>query len=121
MTRITSNRREFAAAIGATLALGGAARASTRTWTERRDLYPEGVASGDPEPDSVILWTRRPFDGAARGRLTVEIALDRAFKKVVAVKSANVSPAADWTCRVLAAGLKPASVYWYRFIDDTGA
>ena len=27
---------------------------------ERRDLFPQGVASGDPTPGSVILWTRRP-------------------------------------------------------------
>ena len=33
-------------------------------WPERRDLYPEGVASGDPDPNSVILWTRRPFADA---------------------------------------------------------
>ncbi len=27
---------------------------------ERRDLFPQGVASGDPTANSVILWTRRP-------------------------------------------------------------
>ena len=27
--------------------------------TERRDLFPQGVASGDPTANSVILWTRR--------------------------------------------------------------
>ena len=52
------NRREFvqlAAVMGASLAWGGSARASTTGWHERRDLYPEGVASGDPDPSSVIL------------------------------------------------------------------
>ena len=65
---MTLNRREFvqlAAAMGASLAWGGSARASTTGWHERRDLYPEGVASGDPDPSSVILWTRRPFDPGA--------------------------------------------------------
>ena len=54
---MTLNRREFvqlAAAMGASLAWGGSARASTTGWHERRDLYPEGVASGDPDPSSVI-------------------------------------------------------------------
>src|SRR5262249_42086701 len=40
------NRREFvqlAAAMGASLAWGRSARASTTGWQERRDLYPEGV------------------------------------------------------------------------------
>jgi len=62
---MTLNRREFvqlAGAMGASLAWGGSARASTTGWHERRDLYPEGVASGDPDPSSVILWTRRPFE-----------------------------------------------------------
>ncbi|MEP6796393.1 MAG: phosphodiesterase, partial [Saprospiraceae bacterium] len=27
---------------------------------ERRDLFPQGVASGDPTANTVILWTRRP-------------------------------------------------------------
>ena len=66
---MTLNRREFvqlAAAMGASLAWGGSARASTTGWHERRDLYPEGVASGDPDPSSVILWTRRPFESGGR-------------------------------------------------------
>ena len=46
-------------------------------WHERRDLYPEGVASGDPDHESVILWTRRPYaDGRASARLHVEVARD---------------------------------------------
>ena len=118
------DRRGFiasAAAIGATLAWGGVAHGSTLRWTERRELYPEGVASGDPEPGSVILWTRRPFAVGIRHELTVEIALDRDFARVVATVRAPVLAEADWTCRVLAAGLKPATVYWYRFTDETGA
>src|ERR1700745_4188447 len=84
---MTLNRREFvqlAAAMGASLAWGGSARASTTGWHERRDLYPEGVASGDPDPSSVILWTRRPFEPGGRHVLTVEVAEDDAFQRVVA-------------------------------------
>ncbi|HEV2668822.1 MAG TPA: alkaline phosphatase D family protein [Blastocatellia bacterium] len=118
-------RREFiemAASFGATLAWRSAsARDSEISWRERRDLYPQGVASGDPHPDSVILWTRRPpsQDSEAR-RLTVEIADDSTFRHVVAGARAEISAETDWTCRVLAAGLKPARVYWYRFTDEHG-
>lgn len=122
-TPVNPDRRSFlirAAALGATLALGAAAQASTATWRERRDLYPDGVASGDPEPDSVILWTRRPFPGMRRRQLRVEIALDPEFRRVVATVRAPVRADADWTCRVLAAGLQPATVYWYRFSDAEG-
>jgi alkaline phosphatase D len=131
-------RREFlelAAALGATAAFGHAFGAPSKiSWRERRDIFPEGVASGDAESDSVILWTRRPpFDAAAAGKnaaaksaistaekLNVEVAEDEAFQHVVATASAPISAAADWTCRVLVGGLKPSKVYWYRFTDVEG-
>src|SRR4029078_5837063 len=117
------SRREFfqvGAAIGASLAWGGSARASTTAWRERRDLYPPGVAAGDPDSSSVILWTRRPFESAGRRTLTVEVAEDDAFRRVVAKASAPVSAESDWTTRVLVGHLKPARVYWYRFTDGEG-
>ena len=89
-------------------------------WHERRDLYPQGVASGDPDPHSVILWTRRPFAQGTRQLLTVEVAEDEAFRRVIAHAQAPVSSAADWTARVLIGGLKPARTYWYRFTDTDG-
>src|ERR1700733_15268773 len=123
MSRIT--RRDFltiASAFGASLAWRGQYAWSTRIKaSERRDLYPQGVASGDPHHDSVILWTRRPpLADSIAGKLTVEIANDEAFSRVVATTNAAVSAETDWTCRVLAANLKPRTVYWYRFIDEHG-
>jgi alkaline phosphatase D len=101
--------------------LGGQASARSKVnWRERRDLFPEGVASGDPGPDSVLLWTRRPFDIYERQMLLVEVAEDEGFRRVVAKASAPVSPASDWTARVLVGGLKPSRVYWYRFTDADG-
>jgi alkaline phosphatase D len=122
MSQVT--RRQFlaaAAALSATPVWASPKSARSRvTSNERRDLYPEGVASGDPQPDSVLLWTRRPFDTGTESRLVIEVAQDEAFKQVIASASATVSAAADWTCRALVGNLKPASVYWYRFTDDTG-
>src|SRR6478672_919851 len=98
------SRRSFlkaAAAMGASLAWVGPAHGSRVKWREQRDLYPQGVASGDPDPHSVILWTRRPFDEGKRQFLTVEVAEDEAFDRVIAHAKAPVSSAADWTVRVL--------------------
>jgi alkaline phosphatase D len=113
---------ELAAALGATAAWGRTtAFRSSIGWQERRDFFPEAVASGDPESDSVLLWTRRPpKDGQAAEKLTVEVAEDESFTRVVATAKAPISEASDWTCRVLAGGLKPARVYWYRFTDAQG-
>ena len=118
-------RREAVAtafALGAALAwpLRGERR-SLGTWRECRDCFPQGVASGDPSADGVILWTRRPptKEGSA-SRLLVEIAADEQFRNVVSTSHATVSAATDWTCRVLVAGLGPAREYWYRFTDERG-
>ena len=117
-------RRSFlamAAAVGATAAWGTPFGAKSRLpWHERRDLFPEGVASGDPDSNSVLLWTRRPPTGTNDvAQLIVEIAEDENFSRVVAA-AAPISAASDWTCRVLVGGLKPSHVYWYRFTDSEG-
>jgi alkaline phosphatase D len=119
------DRRKFiatAGALGASLAWrSGYARSTKTAWKERRDLYPQGVASGDPHADSVILWTRRPpsVEGKA-GRLTLEVADDEGFERVVASAKASIGAETDWTCRVLAAGLRPGRVYFFRFSDEQG-
>ncbi len=112
----------MAIALGATAAWSHPfATGSKVHWQEHRDLYPEGLASGDPESDSVLLWTRRPpTHGSTVETLHVEVAEDEVFKRVVATAEAPISEASDWTCRVLAGGLKPAKVYWYRFTDAEG-
>jgi alkaline phosphatase D len=137
----TITRRSFlemAAAVGATAAWSNPfSKRSSLTWHERRDLFPEGVASGDPDSNSVLLWTRRnptveksavakssaekAGSDQATLKLTVEVAEDEAFAHVVATAAAEVSAASDWTCRVLVGGLKAGRVYWYRFADPKGS
>src|SRR5580693_2773368 len=121
----TITRRSFlemAAAVGATAAWSNPfSKRSSLAWRERRDLFPEGVASGDPDSHSVLLWTRRaPIDDAFIDKLHVEVAEDEKFERVVAAADAPISKDADWTCRVLVGGLKPKHVYWYRFTDKLG-
>ncbi|MGI8508018.1 MAG: alkaline phosphatase D family protein, partial [Gemmatimonadaceae bacterium] len=116
------NRRAFvktALAFGAVAAWGDAAgMPSQSAWREERDFFPEGVASGDPDATSVLLWTRRPYDtGNAQTQLRVEVAEDPAFQRVVAKANAVISQEVDWTSRVLVGGLRPSTVYWYRFTD----
>src|SRR6266851_9224704 len=84
MTNIT--RRSFlelALAISATAAWGNlSASASRVAWRERRDLFPEGVASGDPDSNSVLLWTRCPQTAHGSVNLHVEVAEDGQFTRV---------------------------------------
>src|SRR3954447_18243190 len=99
-------RREFlklSVALGASLAWGcSPVRPSSSGWRERRDLYPQGVASGDPDEHSVLLWTRRPYaDGRMSATLHVEVSEDLEFTQVIAKATTRVLAQSDWTCRVL--------------------
>jgi len=111
-----------AAALGASLAWGGGAPPrSTSRWVERRDLYTEGVASGDPDSTSVLVWTRASFGRTEDAiELIVEVAEDPSFSRVAATASAFARRDADYTCRVLVAGLQADRTYWYRFSDARG-
>src|SRR5258708_5203752 len=121
----TITRRSFlemAAVLGATAVWGNPFGTKSHIhWQERRDLFPEGVASGDPDSHSVLLWTRCPqTQEDSVLQLNVEVSEDDSFNHVVATTVAPVSAASDWTCRVLVGGLKPARVYWYRFTNPEG-
>jgi len=75
---------QMAVGLGATAVWGRSLPLSSGlSWRERRDLYPEGVASGDHDSHSVLLWTRYPPRHSAE-KLTVEVAEDESFERVVA-------------------------------------
>jgi alkaline phosphatase D len=81
-----------------------------------------GVASGDPLPDRVILWTRLVPDVAAGGGapdvdvpVRWEVADDADFGRTVASGTVVASPAWGHSVHVDADGLEPDSTYWYRF------
>ena len=91
-----------------------------------------GVASGDPWPESVILWTRlapEPLDGGGMPMANVEvgweIAGDPAFRTVVRKGAAVARPELGHSVHVEVPGLEPGREYWYRFraggeISQTG-
>lgn len=82
-----------------------------------------GVASGDPLPDGVLLWTRvTPTSDAAPGSgrgpdVTVEweVAEDREFARTVARGTTTATAASDHTVKVDVRGLRPATAHWFRF------
>lgn len=84
--------------------------------------FTHSVASGEPGPDFMLLWTRyvpATADGAVR--LDVEMALDLDFAKVVAGGVVRTGAYRDWTAKITVDGLKPGTVYWYRFIAPDGS
>lgn len=95
------------------LSWGGSARS-----VERGDIqFLHGVASGDPLADRVVLWTRvTPVaSGVTQCRVRWEVALDAGCHRVVRRGVALARADADYTVKVDVDGLKPGTVYHYRF------
>ncbi len=83
--------------------------------------FTHNVASGEPGPDSMLLWTRYvPANGESIVRLDAEVALDQAFTRKVSGGSVRTGAYRDWTAKVTVDGLKPGTVYWYRFVGPDG-
>jgi alkaline phosphatase D len=97
----------------------------TRTFAQpifRRYPFPLGVASGEPLPDGVVLWTRlapEPLDGGGMPMANVEVAWevarDRAFASVVTKGTTVARPELGHSVHVEIGGLEPAHEYFYRF------
>ena len=84
--------------------------------------FPQSVVSGDPKPDSVILWTRVRDDGeAADIKLRLQVARDESFKQRIALEGGAevvAEVAFDGCVKVRVTGLASATTYYYRFIYD---
>jgi alkaline phosphatase D len=95
---------------------GGPDAALDRDPTE---VFTQGLASGDPRPDAVILWTRvdRTLTPDAPATIPVryEVATDADFTDVVASGEAPVDADGDDTLRLKIEGLSAYTVYYYRF------
>lgn len=82
--------------------------------------FAQGVASGDPKPDSVVLWTRVDgANGADPVKLTVQVATDEGFTNLLVNDAIEADPSWDYTVRHKVMGLNPATTYFYRFIAGT--
>ncbi|MFF1509931.1 alkaline phosphatase D family protein [Streptomyces sp. NPDC058326] len=114
-----------AAATAAVPALLGAA--STAHAVSGATAFLHGVASGDPLPDGVLLWTRvTPTPDAIPGsglgadvQVGWELAEDRDFARIVASGTATATAASDHTVKADVRGLRPATSYWFRFTADS--
>jgi alkaline phosphatase D len=81
--------------------------------------FPQGVASADPQPDAVILWTRVEGVGGPVD-LAVQVARDPDYSDIVSETTVSALPELDHTVRVFVTGLDADRFYYYRFIAPDG-
>lgn len=107
-----------AAGIGVTTSLGlSIARADSG------NLFQLGVASGDPWPDNIVLWTRLVRDpfaadggmGDAPIAVSWEIARDERLQNLVRSGVTLAMPDVGHSVHIEIGGLEPGRTYWYRF------
>ena len=85
--------------------------------------FPQGVASGDPRPAGVMLWTRAlPAAGTAgadaAGKVPLLLQLSRSddFSQPLLQVPLSTDAASDYTVRAYLDGLEPDTTYYYRFL-----
>jgi alkaline phosphatase D len=81
--------------------------------------FTHGIASGEPGPHRVLLWTR--YVGSGDTRLGWEISDSESFGKIIASGEAVASPDKDWCVKAWAEGLAVGKWYFYRFVAQNGA
>lgn len=112
----TASRRNFFK-LGA---LGVAGLSAPLIAAEEPKGFTHGVASGEPGPEQVLLWTRyRPGHGDTV-RLSWEMAEDAEFTRPVASGAVQAQPENDFCAKAWAQGLQPGKWYYYRFIAPSG-
>ena len=100
---------------------GGTANPGLPAISTARVRFEHGVASGDPLPDAVVLWTRitpqnKTDDLPIGGRYTV--ARDREFSDIVFEDDFLTDASRDYTVKIDRTGLLPGTTYFYRFVAN---
>ena len=129
MSSLALPRRSFlalaGAAAGSVILVGTEATQADAAPVPSDPLFRLGVASGDPHPDGVVLWTRLApeplapdgFGGMPAVRVPVEweVATDERFRHLVRRGTAQATPEWAHSVHVEVGGLQADRVYWYRF------
>lgn len=115
------NRRRLLHTAGAGLVFAPAILKSTLA-TAQGTLFTLGVASGDPRPTSVVLWTRLAPDPLNGGGLTDknipvnwDVATDPGMGAIIASGQVMAKASGGHTVHAVAGNLPPDSWLYYRF------
>lgn len=111
--RIT--RRQAVIGVSSTLLLPAACSTSPPRPADADVLFAHGVASGDPDTDSVVIWTRV---SASTDTVAVDwyVATDPEMLNVVRHGQFTTSAERDYTVKPVVDGLQAGESYFYQFV-----
>ncbi|WP_399065151.1 alkaline phosphatase D family protein [Streptomyces winkii] len=120
---LSPRRRTVAVATAASAVLLPLSNGLLGAQSDEGPAFLHGVASGDPLPEGVLLWTRvtpsrEAVPGSGKGapvHVTWEVAEDEEFATVVARGTEKAHASADHTVKADVRGLRPDTSYWFRF------
>lgn len=85
-------------------------------------VFPQGISSGDPTADGVVLWTRIDPDAySTDATLRLQMTARSGFHRLGPLQSVETDPLPDqdYTVKVdLAGQLEPDREYYYQFVYD---
>ncbi len=83
--------------------------------------FTHNVASGEPGPDSMLLWTR--YVPAQKGavKIRVEVSDSADFTRIVSGGEMVTGQWRDYTVKITVDGLRPNARYYFRFIAPDGS
>jgi alkaline phosphatase D len=121
MSLIVNRRALLATAgfgIGGLMLPGGAAMAQALLGLTG---FTHNVASGEPGPDSVLLWTRYVNATGGPSKVRVEISESQDFAKIAGGGQMVTGPWRDHTVKITVDNLAPGRWHWFRFIAPDGS
>ncbi|MFC6199396.1 alkaline phosphatase D family protein [Ponticaulis profundi] len=96
-----------------TIATTGTALASPTLIT---GSFLHGVASGDPDQNSIVLWSRvTPTASRQQGVVQWTVAKDSKMQNIIATGQIATGPSRDWTAKALIEGLQSGQTFFYQF------
>lgn len=106
------DRRQLFVGLAAAGALAGCA--TSEPGAPISAVFQHGVASGDPDMDSIVLWTR--ISGAdAPCSVLWEVSAEPTFETILIKGETRTSADADYTVKVIAGPLPAGRHLYYRF------
>ena len=125
MSRQWSRRQVLAAGVGSVAVwlatAGGNPHPSAAAVQPEDSIFTLGVASGEPEPEGVVLWTRLARDVAGGGMgdepvaVAWQVAADAGMQQVVRAGTVVATAGQAHAVHVEVDGLEPGRWYWYQF------